>query len=265
MVDCAGLVNCLIKNDYSVISSFLGNINKNSSELKLESFKEALRRLRSESYHTPEEFEKIVYSILSFIFKSARRWGGKNLADGSYGIKFKKVRYGLWDAKRYMKSSLLNYVKKNALKKDIKYMEAFNNNKIIARFGNLSQYLFVTYDLEKADFLKVSDELHLQILNSKAKTKIKNCKIGCITSKELAKLGGFYLNNFHRIQDLDKANKIIYRSINKNDGYFEFKKIREELTRLLVKQVRFPKIKEIRNETYENMNRPKDDKIVLSK
>ena len=56
------------------------------------------------------------------------------------------------------------------------------------------------------------------------------------------------------MQDLDSANKIIYRSINKNAGYFEFDKIRESLTRLLVKEVRFPRINEIRNETIKNMN-----------
>ena len=63
-------------------------------------------------------------------------------------------------------------------------MESFSKNQVISRFGNLSLYSFITANMSKEDFIEMSSEMALQILNSKTLTKLKKCKIGCIDAKE---------------------------------------------------------------------------------
>ena len=254
VIDSSEMVYCLLKKDYLIIPKFLEDIKDRSFQLKLSSFKECLKKLRNKDYGSPIDFEKIVFGLMNFIFMNVRRWGGKHLADGSFAIKFKIVRYGLWDAKRYLKTSLKKYIKKQALKKDIKYMESFSKNQVISRFGNLSLYSFITANMSKEDFIEMSSEMALQILNSKTLTKLKKCKIGCIDAKELEKLASFYLHNFERIADHNQASKIIYNSIIKNEGYFIFDQVKEHLIRVITKRAEFPETKEIRKETAELMN-----------
>ena len=252
-IDSYKLVYTLINKNFDELNNLLQNIKENSLSLKISSFKESLKLLKISPSFTAHEFENIVFAFFNIIFPQTQRWGGKNLADGSYAIKYQKIKYTLWDSKRYDKSSLLKYVKQKGLKKDIKYMEGLSKNNTIIKLGNLKKYIFVTTNTSKKEFLKISAELGRQIRKAETETNIQGCKICCINKDQLIQLGDFFENNLKILTNNYQASKEIDKVLKKNDGYFDFNEVKPTLKRLTKEKSLFPKLEKLRKETKEIM------------
>lgn len=245
IIDSDELIISLLQDDYSYIGKLLKEIKKNAHKLRLKSFETALSLLKTEKV-TPISFENSVFSLFNLIFEGCQRWGGPKLSDGSFPFKQNKIKYLLWDAKRYEISSLLNYVNNKGLKKDIKYMEDFNNNQIIRKFGTIKYYLFVTSNTSKEEFNQVKESLQKQIRSSKTKEKLKRVKILCMDKEELINFSEYFKENYETLTSkYDEFMKLINSSLY-NKGYFEFKNIDEELKELTKVREIYPTQQELR-------------------
>lgn len=239
------LVISLLNEDYSNIRKLLMEIKQNSHKLRFDSFETALNLLKNKKV-TPISFENSVFSLFNLMFEDCQRWGGPRLADGSFSFRQNKIKYLLWDAKRYDISSLLDYVNRKGLKKDIKYMEDFNENQIIKKFGSIKYYLFVTSNTSREEFSQIKESLQKQIRTSKTKEKLKRVKIICMNKEELIKLSEYFKEKYEVLttkhDDFMKImNNLFYR-----EEYFNFDNIKEKLEKITERQEIYPLPQELR-------------------
>lgn len=245
-VDSGELVYSVINKDYSLLKKVLTDVEKNIFSLKLESFEQAIKNLSKENL-TPSLFEKSVFAIFNLMFNNCQRWGGPNLADGSFPLPANRINYLIWDAKRYTISSLLDYVDKKSLKKDIKYMEKFNENKIIQDFGSIKFYLFVTSNTQKSEFMGMKDSIKKQIKQTRTEKKLKGVQVLCMDKESLLKLANFFKEHKEKLfEKRDQFSKIIKQGLKLNDGYFDFELIKLNLEELLKEDKIYPLPKELR-------------------
>lgn len=239
------LVSSLLQNDYSHIGKLLVEIKENSHKLRWNSFETSLKLLKMKSI-TPASFENAVFSLFNVIFEECQRWGGPRLADGSFPLKQNKVKYLLWDAKRYDNTSLLNYVNNKSLKKDIKYMEDFNKNQIIRKFGSIRYYLFVTSNTSKEEFSQIKESLQKQIKSTKTDEKLKRVKVICINKEELINFADYFKENYDLLMTNYEEFMKIISSIFYKKEYFIFSDIKKDLDQITEKNKIYPVVSELR-------------------
>jgi hypothetical protein len=245
-ITSAELMISILKDDFKNIKSIIDQAKTHSNIIRQKSFDEALKKIKKRSIN-PLTFERAVFSLLNYIFPECQKWGGPKLPDGSFPFNGNKIKYLLWDAKRYNTSSLLKYVKDKAVKKDIRYMIKFNNNKIIKKFGSVKYYLFVTSNTKKDEFLSVKRELKKQIETSKRKPKLKGIKVICINKDNLKKLAEYF--NKNQIKITEKHHNFINmfrEELTQNEGYLNFRLFKPKIDILISQEVTYPNESEIR-------------------
>ena len=248
-INSGELVSSLIKKDYEPLGKLLRDFKENIPKLRINSFNIAMNELKKKDID-PLLFERAIFSVFNFIFPECQKWGGPRLADGSFPFKYGKIKYLLWDAKRYNSTLLSDYVEKKGLKKDIPYMENFNNNKIIRNFGSVKYYLFVTSNTSKTDFISLRDTLKKQINSSKTHKKLKSVKILCFDKKELLNFAEYVEKNHDKIiLNYLKFVKTIKKGIDSSDGYLEFDALKSEAETLLNDKQIYPTASELRMPT----------------
>jgi len=246
-VDSGELIFSILNEDYSIFTKFLDEIKQKSHKLRLNAFETSLNILKSNKKISPLQFERCIFSIFNHIFLECQRWGGPSVADGSFPLRVKDVEYILWDAKRYDSSSLLEYLRQNSMKKDVKYLEKFNENKLIRSFGSVKYYLFATSNTSKEEFISAKNFLQGQI-RVKRRKKFRKVEIVCINKDHLVKLGEFVNNHFDILsRKYDELLSVFKKGLKMNEGYFDFNLIEEEMKNLVKINQIYPSVSELRS------------------
>jgi hypothetical protein len=233
----------LINNDKQKLKQLINSAKEKSIILINEAFKEAFKEVKKGELPNPQNFENQMFSIFNYLFPYNQQLGGKKLADGVFGFKEQVIDFVLWDAKRYTKTKLADYVKQNSkprkkfagkISKDLNYMLKFETNKRIKKHGGLKYYLFVTWDTKKEDFVKAKEELQTQLKKTNAKwLKNKTIHISCVDKSQLIKLVQYLQREKAILQNNRcKFYKTFKKGLRTNNGYFEFDKIKNELEKI---------------------------------
>ncbi|MFH0874768.1 MAG: hypothetical protein V1859_02435 [archaeon] len=206
------------------------------TEKKEVAFLESLNKLRSFKKQNTllvnsrkgNEFEWLTFNVLSYLFSSSAKWGGKNLPDGIIGFNKDDKKFALWDAKRYDDTKLSKYANKNkgGIGKDIKYILKSISQENTYEEGKLGYYLFVTSNTHKDDFLKIKQILQKKIEKEEDRSnlykRLESIKFCCINLDELIKLGSLVedKDNYDVLEKRNKEFEIAFEQlINMNDGY----------------------------------------------
>jgi hypothetical protein len=248
LINAGDFLFSLMKKDYSQLNNIINNLDEKSHILRATSFKTAITHLNKKII-TPELFEKCIFSLFNYIFPQAQKWGGKFLADGSFSFRLDRPCYLIWDAKRYDTTSLLEYVDGYFLRKDIRYMEKFNENKIIKNFGRLKYYMFVTSNTSKTDFMGMKPSIQNQIKLARTKKKLRNVRVVCLNKNELLELANFFNRHYDLlIPKYAEFLSVIRGGFILDDGYFRFNNVKKQLN-LIIKETKiYPKVKTLRRE-----------------
>jgi hypothetical protein len=243
------LMVSIINNNFNNLKEALIDSKSKVHSLKLKSFQEGISLIKKRRISSLD-FERAVFSIFNFIFLECQRWGGPRLPDGSLPFRLNKINYLLWDAKRYDRASLLNYIRSNGLKKDIRYMIKFNNNRIISRLGLVKYYLFITSNTKKQEFLSVKNEIKKQIEKSKRKSKLKRVNVSCLNKEDLKKLAKYFIDNYDVIiSKYDSFIKLFRQELANNEGYFSFDDFKTKVDSLINSPAIYPTDTQLRKES----------------
>ena len=243
--DAGNLFLSIIEKNFNPFLDSLKKLSKNIYLIKIDAFEKSLKKIKSHEPYSPNDFEAIVFSFFNLMFPDCIKWGGPNVADGGCIFNPYKKEYLVWDAKRYNVSSLLTYVRNKLEKKDLNYLKKFNENELVKTNGKLKYYLYITSNTKKNEFLQIKDEFKQLVKRDRDLNKIF---LLCVNKIELIKLADFFKKHQKEIIELNRSKflTILRNGFNKNEGYFIFDNIVEELKAFIKKERVVPLAKELR-------------------
>jgi len=243
--DAGDLFLSIINKNFNPFIDSLKELSRHLYAIKLDAFEQSLKKIKSDSIFSPNDFEAIVFSFFNVMFPDCNKWGGSNVADGGCIFNSYKNEYLMWDAKRYNLSSLLNYVRNKLERKDLTYLKKFMKSELVKKNGKLKYYLYVTSNTKKPEFMQIKDEF--KELTKKDRF-LKNIELFCIDKKELIKLVEFFKKNQKVLLDKRRATflTIIRNGFLKTDGYFFFENISNDLRNFVKSKRKTPSARELR-------------------